>query len=108
MEYDKSHTPISSEYQRPNLQEYLKQNSNFSSVPLGASIIADSKQYNKKGKFNKQKKEKKYRTIKKKVFFQGTQHELSEKESIDSDEVMTSEDEFQVDDLVITQYNKRQ
>lgn len=45
--------------------------------------------------------------MKKKVFFQGMQHELSEKESIDSDEVMTSEDEFQVDDLVIDQYNKR-
>ena len=46
--------------------------------------------------------------MKKQVYFRGTQYELSEQESIDSDEVQTSEDEFQVDDLVLLQYNKRQ
>jgi len=45
--------------------------------------------------------------VKKQVYFRGTQYELSEQESIDSDEVQTSDDEFQVDDLVLLQYNKR-
>lgn len=46
----------------------------------------------------------KYRKVEKKVYYNGTAFNMEEEERVDSDEassVITSDDEFQVDDLVV-------